>query len=325
MVDVGSVEIPHAEIREWDADAAARHLRRPTADDHKYSRGVLGVRTGSREYPGAAVLGVEAAWRTGLGMVRYLGPDRASDLVLARRPETVTTGGRVQAWLIGSGTDASSREDSETAALRAILAGAEPVVVDAGALDLVVSAAAPLVLTPHDREHAKLRALLGLSDSTGAVGAARVDAARETAAVSGATVLLKGAETVAAAPDGWVAVVRAGTGWLATAGTGDVLGGVLGALVASAAAGRGLTASDLAPIAATAALVHGRAGRAAGAGPRTALDVAAALPDVVADLLERGDEHRDEPAAEHRAEPGAEHRAEHRAEERGVDLPAHRM
>ncbi len=291
MVDVGSVEIPYAEIREWDADAAAGHLRRPTADDHKYSRGVLGVRTGSQEYPGAAVLGVEAAWRTGLGMVRYLGPDRAGDLVLQRRPETVTMPGRVQAWLIGSGTDPSARAAAEAAALRTILSGTEPVVVDAGALDLIADAVAPLVLTPHDREHAALRARLGLRDRSGAVGAARVDAARETADASGAAVLLKGAETVVAAPGGWTTVVRAGTGWLATAGTGDVLGGVLGALVASAASsmpeGRRVTASDLAPLAASAALIHALAGRSAGPGPRTALDVAGAVPAVVADLLER--------------------------------------
>ena len=92
----------------WTVQDAARVLRRPTAPDDKYSRGVLGIRTGSDQYPGAAVLGVEAAWRTGLGMVRYLGPSVPTSLVLQRRPETVTADGRVQAWLIGSGTDAAS-------------------------------------------------------------------------------------------------------------------------------------------------------------------------------------------------------------------------
>ena len=79
------------------------------------------MRTGSQAYPGAAVLGVEAAWRTGLGMVRYLGPERPSDLVLARRPETVTADGRVQAWVIGSGTDAAVRTAADTEALRGLL------------------------------------------------------------------------------------------------------------------------------------------------------------------------------------------------------------
>ena len=106
---------------EWTAEHAAGVLRMPTASDDKYSRGVLGVRTGSERYPGAAVLGVEAAHRTGLGMVRYLGPERPAALVLARRPETVTADGRVQAWLIGSGTDASERSAAETRALRDLL------------------------------------------------------------------------------------------------------------------------------------------------------------------------------------------------------------
>lgn len=267
------------EIHEWDAGDAAALLREPTDDDHKYSRGVLGVRTGSHEYPGAAVLGVEAAWRTGLGMVRYLGP--AIDLVLQRRPETVGQPGRVQAWLIGSGTDAAARPPAERARLAELVAGSEPVVVDAGALDLVREATAPVVVTPHDREHAHLRDLIGLGEP----GSDRAAAARETAAASGAVVLLKGAETLVVAPDGRVLVVRQGTPWLATAGTGDVLGGILGALVASHAAVRALTVDDLAPIAATAAFVHGRAGRRAGPGPVTALDVAEAIPGVVAELL----------------------------------------
>ncbi|MEH3088118.1 MAG: NAD(P)H-hydrate dehydratase [Microbacterium arborescens] len=273
------------EMHEWDADDTAALLRRPTAADDKYSRGVLGVRTGSQEYPGAAVLGVEAAWRTGLGMVRYLGPDRASDLVLHRRPETVTMPGRVQAWLVGSGTDAATRPPAETARLSELVAGDVPVVVDAGALDLVPGATAPIVVTPHGREHTRLREMLGLAEPAGDSLEQRVSAARQTAEASGAAVLLKGAETVVAAPDGWATVVRAGTGWLATAGTGDVLGGVLGALVAARAAHQELDAAALAPLAAAAAYIHGHAGRGAGAGPVTALDVAETVPRVVAALL----------------------------------------
>src|SRR6478609_3549171 len=102
----------------WSSSDVAGLLRRPTAVDDKYSRGVLGIRTGSAEYPGAAVLGVEAAWRTGIGMVRYVGTAR--DAVLQRSPETVAQDGRVQAWLIGSGTDAASRTRGETHALRGI-------------------------------------------------------------------------------------------------------------------------------------------------------------------------------------------------------------
>jgi len=90
-----------AEYSTWTAEDAAALVAVPGDGDDKYTRGVLGVITGSTLYPGAAVLGVEAALRTGVGMVRYLGPERPSSLVLSRRPEVVTADGRVQAWLIG--------------------------------------------------------------------------------------------------------------------------------------------------------------------------------------------------------------------------------
>ncbi|KQZ82138.1 NAD(P)H-hydrate dehydratase [Microbacterium sp. Root166] len=271
----------------WTGAETGRFLRRPTAADDKYSRGVLGVRTGSETYPGAAVLGVEAAWRTGIGMVRYLGPERPTAFVLARRPETVAADGRVQAWVIGSGTDASARGAGESEALRRILHDTDPVVVDAGALDLAADGTAPRLLTPHDREHARLRAGLGLA----AVGSDRVSAARTTAEATGAVVVLKGAVTVVASPDGAVFEIAAGTPWLATAGTGDVLAGVIGALVAAAVAdGRVTDAASLAPLAAAAAWLHGHAARLAssarGGGPITALDVAEALPRSVAEALD---------------------------------------
>lgn len=275
-------------VGSWTAADVAGFLRRPTAADDKYSRGVLGIRTGSALYPGAAVLGVEAAWRTGIGMVRYVGAAR--DLVLQRRPETVTTDGRVQAWLIGSGTDAASRAGDETHALRGILSGEVPVVVDAGALDLVSAATAPVLVTPHAREHARLREALGLSGDT----EDRASAAAETARSLGGAVLLKGSETIVATPSGWSAIVDAGTPWLATAGTGDVLGGVIGALVAAAAAGGDVDAESLGPLAASGAWLHGRAasvaadGLGGGGGPITALDVADALAGVVAEVLARG-------------------------------------
>ncbi|PPH08849.1 MULTISPECIES: NAD(P)H-hydrate dehydratase, partial [unclassified Rathayibacter] len=116
---------------------AARSIRVPREDDDKYTRGVLGIATGSERYPGAAVLGVEAAVRTGVGMVRYLGPERPAGLVLARRPEVVTAVGRVQAWLVGSGTSAEDRSDEERRTLIEQLHSGVPVVLDAGALDLI--------------------------------------------------------------------------------------------------------------------------------------------------------------------------------------------
>lgn len=269
----------------WTVNDVARNVRMPSAADDKYSRGVVGMRTGSEGFPGAAVLGVEAAWRTGVGMVRYVGPQSAHSLVLARRPETVVSDGRVQSWVVGSGMDAATRGRGETHALRTILSGDQPVVVDAGALDLAREATTMVVVTPHDREHARMREALGLETLSD-----RASSARETARALDAVVLLKGSVTLVASPEGQLLRIDAPTAWLATAGTGDVLAGTLGALVASAVAAgeaEGLTA--LADIAASAAWLHGRAAEFAsaqlGGGPITALDVAQALPRVVAEAL----------------------------------------
>lgn len=273
------------EVRDWSRSDAARFFRAPTADDDKYSRGVVALRTGSPAYPGAAVLGVEAAWRAGAGFVRYVGEQRVIDAVLARRPETVAGAdvghSRLGAWVIGSGTDPAHRDESETAALREILSGAVPVVVDAGALDLAAEARAPFVATPHAREFGRLQRQLGVAPADD-----RATTARRTAVELGGVVLLKGSRTLIVGPDGPVLAVEAGTGWLATAGTGDVLGGVLGAVLAAN--------PDAAPAeaAAAGAWLHGHAARmAAGAvdgapgRPIVALDVADALPHVIADLL----------------------------------------
>lgn len=273
------------EVREWTRSDTSRYFRAPAAEDDKYTRGVVALRTGSAAYPGAAVLGVEAAWRTGAGFVRYVGEERAADAVLARRPETVVGAdpgrSRVDAWVIGSGTDPALRTDAESVALREILAGTVPVVIDAGALDLAPGARAPFLITPHAREFARLQERLRLQP-----GGERAEGARQVAANIGGTVLLKGARTLVAAPDGTTLAIEAGTGWLATAGTGDVLAGVLGAVIAAN------PDAPLAEIAAAGAWVHGHAARIAAdvtAGspghPIVALDVAAALPPAIADVL----------------------------------------
>lgn len=269
-------------------------LRVPGPDDDKYSRGVLGMITGSTRYPGAAVLGVEAALRTGVGMVRYLGPARAADLVLQRRPEAVTAEGRVQAWVLGSGMDAGATSvdegpDAESAGrMRAAFASGHPLVIDAGALDAVGSARGPAIITPHARELARL--------TGGDVEAVLADperAARAAAEQLGVTVLLKGHATHVVAPGGPVLVARSATPWLATAGAGDALAGILGALVATHAAGGSANTGplDLARLGAAAAVVHGLAAqRASAGGPVTVLDVCAAVPATIAALLRgRGD------------------------------------
>lgn len=280
----------------WSAADTAAHLQKPTDDDDKYSRGVVGMRTGSEAYPGAAVLGVEAAWRAGAGMVRYVGPDAAASLVLARRPETVRGAGRVQAWVIGSGMPAATDDSGAVGGmtLAEILAGSEPVVVDAGALELP-GATAPRVLTPHRGELARLRSTRGLSREW----TDDAEAARDTAAATGATVLLKGARTWVATPGGWLGLVESGAPWLSTAGTGDVLAGILGALVAAHSSIVIAEPELLGPVAASAAWLHGAAGRvasgtvqrggelgiaAAPGHPLVALDVAQAVPAVWARL-----------------------------------------
>lgn len=276
------------DVREWSSADTARLLRVPDQGDDKYSRGVVALRTGSNAYPGAAVLGVEAAWRAGAGYVRFVGEGRAADAVIARRPETVAAPDigrtRVGAWIIGSGTDAADRSPDEERALRDILSGSVPVVVDAGALDLAPTASAPLVVTPHAGEFARLRELLGLPPE--GAGDRAVDAAETTQAL-GRTVLLKGATTLVAASDGArVLSVASAPAWLATAGAGDVLAGVIGALLAAA------PDASVAEVAASAAWLHGHAatlasGSAAGAHghPIVALDVAEALPAAIEDLL----------------------------------------
>lgn len=259
----------------------ARHwIAVPTPDDDKYSRGVLGFVTGSDQYPGAAVLGVEAALRVGVGMVRYLGPERATALVLARRPEAVAVDGRVQAWVLGSGQNADERDAHARRRLYAALDQPVCVVIDSGALDLSARATGPVVITPHAGE---LATLLGVDRD--AIRSEPAGFARRAAADLGVTVLLKGHATHVATPNGELLRVVAPTTWLATAGSGDSLAGVLGALVAT----HSEQASDpaaLARLAATAVVLHGLAGeRASGGGPFTVIDLCEALPAAVADLL----------------------------------------
>lgn len=275
--------------QEWQAADAAPWIRRAEAADDKYSRGVLGVVTGSHEYPGAALLGVEAALRSGAGLVRYTGPRPVRALVLARCPEAVTVAGRVQAWLLGSGMDAARRSFVLTGELEHALASGAPVVLDAGGLDLVGTHTAPTVITPHVRELATLLADRDVRTSVEEVAGDPAEWATRAAHELGVVVLLKGAVTHIADPDGAAITVTAPTHRLATAGSGDVLGGILGAFAAGAHERLAVDAHALAPIAATAAWVHGhaaaRAVAAVGGGPITATDVAAHVPRTIGELL----------------------------------------
>ena len=264
-------------------DYLTRVVPEPGADDHKYTRGVVGLWAGSETYPGAAVLAASGAVLAGAGMVRLTAPRRVEDLVLAARPEVVPAAGRSQALVLGPGVDpadtvradelrevlrptlapardsgggrvadgARTGEEASDGATGAVPVGA-PAVVDAGALSILTElldeglrCTPRHVLTPHAGEAAAL--LTALADSETPEETARqwnrerveahpAHAVREICRLSGATVLLKGATTLIAAPHHPLVSVDSGPGWMATAGSGDVLAGVLGAVLAGAAA-----------------------------------------------------------------------------------------
>jgi hydroxyethylthiazole kinase-like uncharacterized protein yjeF len=242
-------------------------LPRPGDADHKYTRGVVGVRAGSGTYPGAALLAVAGA-NTGLvGMVRYVGPAAIADTVRSAHPEVVGEG-RVQAWVVGPGGG-----DDAARMLAEARADGVPVVVDADALRHVDGPVPGCVLTPHAGE---LAAMLGVDRDQ--VEAAPLGHAREAARRWDCVVLLKGHHTLVATPGGRVRVTTTGVPWLATAGAGDVLSGLVGALLAA-----GLEPYDAASVG---SWLHGAAAtEAAGGGPLTASRVAVQIPRLVREIL----------------------------------------
>jgi hydroxyethylthiazole kinase-like uncharacterized protein yjeF len=265
LVDIG-LDLPEqAPVECLDAAAVRARLPHPSRDTDKYRRGVLGVAAGSQQYTGAAVLCTGAAVRCGAGMVRYVGAEEPAALVRARWPEVVVGPGRVQAWAVGSGGggDAADR-------LAQALEDGVPLVVDADALPAFARAGGSrgaALLTPHAGELARL---LGVERAD--VEARRLEHARRAAAELDAVVLLKGSTTVVARPDGRVRVNPTGTPALGTAGSGDVLAGLCGALLAG-----GLDPFDAGSVG---AWLHGLAGRlsADGGAPVSAYSVLEALP-----------------------------------------------
>lgn len=265
---------------QWSPSQARQFIAVPRVGDDKYSRGVLGVVTGSDDYPGAAVVGVDAVLHTGVGMVRYLGPERPTALVLARRPEAVTIDGRVGAWLLGSGMDSHALSPLGQAHIATALSSGHPVVLDAGAIESAAESTGPVVMTPH---HGELARLLHLDVAE--VTAEPEIWAERAAENFGATVILKGHTTLVCGSGGSYAIT-APTTWLATAGTGDSLAGILGALVATHAAAVAHDETIMAFLGATAVLLHGHAAQRAGAGgPFTVLGLNAQIPAAIADLL----------------------------------------
>lgn len=258
LVDIG-LDLPPSDLLGLEAADVRALWPVPGPRDDKYTQGVVGVLAGSATYPGAAILCSGAAVAATSGMVRYAGSAAAE--VVSHWPEVVAArsaaeAGRVQAWVVGPGL--GTDEDAKTA-LTFALNSDLPVIVDADGLTLlarhphlVTGRSAPTVLTPHAGEYERFGR---------PVGSDRVAAARRLAAELGAVVLLKGNVTVIADPaQGAPTYLNpAGAAWAATAGSGDVLSGIIGALLAA-----GLPAAEAA---AAAAFVHARAANASAAEP----------------------------------------------------------
>jgi hydroxyethylthiazole kinase-like uncharacterized protein yjeF len=226
LVDIG-LDLPAPTVSRWTPDELAAVWPVPDARSDKYSRGVVGLDTGSVDYPGAAVLSAAGAVGAGAGMVRYLGPLPVAPRVLDRFPNVVVGQGRVQALVVGSGW--GERKDTGVVS-RAMKAGV-PMVVDADALRHVPARGghAAVVLTPHAGELARLLGLQRAEVEVDPPAAVRAAVSR-----TGCTVLLKGATHYVATPGEprvWLAIP--GPGWTAQAGSGDVLAGACGALLAA--------------------------------------------------------------------------------------------
>lgn len=257
----------------------------PRSSDDKYSRGVVGLVAGGGVYTGAAVLAAGAAIRSGAGMLRFVGPESVTRAVRERWPAVVSGDGRVQAWVLGPGVDPDS-DDDQAKVIATMLAGDLPCVVDAGAIDVLARMIedgginAPVLITPHAGELARL--LTTITDrkrlTRENIEAAPLEFARLAAETTGATVLLKGAVTLVVDPAGNVRSHNEAPTWLATAGAGDVLAGIAGALLAA-----GLSPFEAGSLA---AWLHGSAATAASqGGPIIAEDVLAALPATTGALL----------------------------------------
>lgn len=300
VVDIGLDEaLPPPGLCALDAADLSDAVPEPGPSDYKYSRGVVGIAAGSPRYRGAAFMATGSARHGNVGMVHVL--DRGDGLaeamvdefwdvvIAADAPASVT---RTTAWVVGPGLglDLDGRS-----LLRDVLNVDAPVVVDADALrmlrqppasDTLSSRKRPTVLTPHEGEFAALGFAIGAREDEDRLGNAR-QAAREL----GAVIVLKGPGTVIASPSGTAYIDTWGTPDLGTAGSGDVLSGLMGALLAGAAARGDVDLDDAARIAAAAVGVHGLAGRLAAQGgrPVTAPDIIAAIPDAIG-LVRRGGE-----------------------------------
>lgn len=273
----------------FTARDAARNIIIPSDLDHKYSRGVLGLITGSAQYPGAAVLTTSAALATGVGMARFHSSSGLAHLVLHDAPEAVVQPGPVTAWLAGSGIHHKKYSDFTTYLRHRwfVLMNRQtvPTVLDAGALSLAGKLQQPTLITPHPGELARLLSQHAITVSAESIEADPATWATKTAQLLNVSVLLKGSRTVVAQAERVIELPK-GTPWLATAGTGDVLAGIIGALVATNYIEILNSPQRIAEVAATGAYIHNQAALlASGGAPISASSIVDQIPSVIRKIL----------------------------------------
>ena len=297
----------------FDPQSAREFLFAPSADEDKYRRGVVGVVAGSDTYPGAGLLTTFAASNTGVGMVRLNSTRRVEDLVLHYAPGVVTVGGRIQSGVIGPGCTNERYEDCRELA-QFCIDSKLPLVIDAGALDLVKGlrdyadahsrSLSRTILTPHHGEAARLLTQLGHPLSRADVDADPATSAKELASLTGAIILLKSSTTVCSylhhdqgSRTQEIVSIPQETPWAGVAGSGDVLAGAVAGIAAGfqARAERrqgnpSISEAECATLASLGAWVHAQAAFRAGVGseghahPIQAIDIARALPEIIGEL-----------------------------------------
>ena len=273
----------------WTAKDSKKHIIVPSELDHKYSRGTLGAITGSAQYPGAAVLTTKAAVATGLGVLRFHSSSGLAHLVLHAAPEVIVQPGKVDAWLVGSGISEKKFSDYTTWLrhrwFTLMKAQSVPTVLDAGALDWAGKLSQPTLITPHAGELAKLLMKRGIKVSSEAIEADPKKWAVAAAKELKVTVLLKGSVTYVANNEILIELPKA-TPWLATAGSGDVLAGIIGAIVATNYIEILNDQNNLARVAATGAFIHNTAALLASKdSPISATSIIDFIPEALRKIL----------------------------------------
>lgn len=276
-------------VKKWTAKDASRCIITPSDLDHKYSRGVLGIITGSARFPGAAVLTSSAASVTGLGMIRFHSSSGLAHLVLHTTPSIVVQPGKVTAWLVGSGIESKKYSDFTTWLrhrwFKLTTLQSVPTVLDAGALHLAGSLEQPTLITPHSGELSRLLVARGVQVTSEAIEGDPKKWVQIAADTLGVTVLLKGSTTYVA-NDSTLIQLPIATPWLATAGSGDVLAGIIGALIATNTVEILNDYEQLAKVAATGAFIHARAAESASnGGPINAEAIIKFIPSVISQLI----------------------------------------